>query len=63
VLYLSGFGFNGSVKGFPAGEVRLTGGGSFDPATASNTVPIETSVASAGGFDCTAAVAQGPSEP
>ena len=26
----SGFGFNGSVKGFPTGEVRLTGGGSFD---------------------------------
>ena len=56
----SGFGFNGSVKGFPTGEVRLTGGGSFDPATASNTVPTETSVHSAGGFDCTAAIAQGP---
>jgi hypothetical protein len=56
----SGFGFNGSVSGFPTGEVRLTGGGSFDPATASNTVPTETSVASAGGFDCGATVAQGP---
>jgi hypothetical protein len=55
-----GFGFNGSVKGFPIGEVRLTGGGSFDPATANNTVPTPTSVASAGGFDCTLAVAQGP---
>jgi hypothetical protein len=55
-----GFGFNGSVKGFPTGEVRLTGGGSFDPATANNTVPTPTSVASAGGFDCTLAVAQGP---
>ena len=56
----SGFGFNGSVKGFPTGEVRLTGGGSFDPATANNTVPTPTSVASAGGFDCTLAIAQGP---
>jgi hypothetical protein len=55
-----GFGFNGSVKGFPHGEVRLTGGGSFDPATASNIVPHETSVASAGGFDCTDTVAQPP---
>jgi hypothetical protein len=56
----SGFGFNGRVSGFPTGVVRLTGGGSFDPTTASNTVPTETSVASAGGFDCTATVAQGP---
>jgi hypothetical protein len=56
----SGFGFNGSVRGFPTGAVRLTGGGSFDLATASNTVPTETSVASAGGFDCSATVAQGP---
>jgi hypothetical protein len=56
----SGFGFNGSVSGFPTGEVRLTGGGSFDPATANNTVPTPTSVASGGGFDCTLAIAQGP---
>lgn len=56
----SGFGFNGSVKGFPTGEVRLTGGGSLDPATANNTIPTPTSVASAGGFDCTLAIAQGP---
>ena len=56
----SGFGFNGRASGFPTGEVRLTGGGSFDPATASNTVPTETSVVSGGGLDCTAAVAQGP---
>ena len=56
----SGFGFNGSVTGFPSGEVRLTGGGSFDPATANNTVPTPTSVASGGGFDCTLAIAQGP---
>jgi hypothetical protein len=25
-----GFGFNGSVSGFPTGSVFLTGGGSFD---------------------------------
>ena len=56
----SGFGFNGSVKGFPTGEVRLTGGGSFDPTAASNTVPNDTSVATAGGFDCTLTITQGP---
>lgn len=56
----SGFGFNGTVGGFPTGAVRLTGGGSFDPTTASNTVPTETTVVSAGGFDCAATVAQGP---
>jgi len=56
----SGFGFNGTVKGFPTGVVRLTGGGSYDPASASNTVPKETSVHSAGGFGCDSTVAQGP---
>jgi hypothetical protein len=56
----SGFGFNGSVSGFPTGAVRLTGGGSFDPSSASNTVPAETSVSSAGGFDCSSTIAQGP---
>jgi hypothetical protein len=56
-----GFGFNGSVSGFPTGEVRLTGGGSYDPTTATNTIPSNsTSVASAGGFDCSRPVAQGP---
>jgi hypothetical protein len=54
------FGFNGNASGFPTGAVRLSGGGSYDPGTASNTVPIETSVVSSGGFDCTATVAQGP---
>ena len=54
------FGFNGHASGFPTGAVRLTGGGSYDPATASNTVPSETSAVSSGGFDCTATVAQGP---
>jgi hypothetical protein len=57
----SAFGFNGSASGFPTGAVQLTGGGSYDPATASNTVPNdETSVVSSGSFDCTATVAQGP---
>jgi len=55
-----GFGFNGEASGFPTGAVRLTGGGSFDATTASNTVPTETRVHSGGGFRCTAAVAQGP---
>ena len=55
-----GFGFNGNASGFPTGAVTLTGGGSYDPTTASNTVPSETTVHSAGGFSCTAAVAQGP---
>lgn len=55
------FGFNGIASGFPTGVVRLTGGGSFDPATASNVVPTETSVHSAGGFDCVGrTIAQGP---
>jgi hypothetical protein len=56
----SGFGFNGSVSGFPTGAVRLTGGGSFDASSASNTVPTETSASSAGAFDCSSTVAQGP---
>ena len=56
----SAFGFNGSARGFPTGAVRLTGGGSYDPATASNIIPPETSAVSSGGFDCTDPVAQGP---
>jgi hypothetical protein len=31
-----------------------------DPSSGSNTVPTETSVSSAGGFDCSTTVAQGP---
>ncbi|HEU5305269.1 MAG TPA: hypothetical protein VFU40_11540 [Gemmatimonadales bacterium] len=54
------FGFNGNASGAPTGAVHINGGGSYDPATASNTVPSETSVVSRGGFDCTATVAQGP---
>ena len=55
-----GFGFNGTASGFPTGVVFLTGGGSFDIASASNVVPTDTRVASGGGFRCTDAVAQGP---
>lgn len=56
----TGFGFNGTVSGFPTGVVFLTGGGSFDAATASNVVPTETDAKSGGGFRCVDAVAQGP---
>jgi hypothetical protein len=45
---LIGFGFNGT-----AGVVILTGGGSFDAATANNIVPSDTRVAGGGGFRCT----------
>jgi len=57
---MNGFGFNGTASGFPTGAVFLTGGGSYHAATASNTVPSETEVVSAGGFRCTKGVAQGP---
>jgi hypothetical protein len=41
--------------------VFLTGGGSYDPATASNAVDDSTTdVHSGGGFSCTDAVGQGP---
>jgi hypothetical protein len=56
----TGFGFNGRVSGFPTGAVFLTGGGSFDAASASNVVPSETDAKSGGGFRCEATVAQGP---
>src|SRR5574342_242064 len=53
-----GFALNGSVSG-AAGEVHLTGGGSYDPTTASNTLGTETSVAAAGGFECITTFVQG----
>jgi hypothetical protein len=57
----SGFGFNGTVSGASNGEVFLTGGGSFDAATASNVIPdTTTDVSSGGGFRCTSAVTTGP---
>jgi hypothetical protein len=55
-----GFGFNGTASGFPTGVVSLTGGGSYDAATASNTVPSITRVVSNGGFRCVGGVTQGP---
>jgi hypothetical protein len=55
-----GFGFNATVSGAPTGVVFITGGGSFDPATATNTVPGETRAVASGTFRCTATVAQGP---
>jgi hypothetical protein len=53
-------GFNGNASGFPTGAVRLTGGGSYDLGTASNTVPTNTSVSLSGAFDCLETIAQGP---
>ncbi|MFL5620361.1 MAG: hypothetical protein ACJ79A_18450 [Gemmatimonadaceae bacterium] len=56
-----GFGFNGTASGFPLGAVFLTGGGSYDPATASNVVgDTTTDVKSGGGFRCADGVGQGP---
>ena len=58
---MEGFGFNGTASGFPTGAVHLTGGGSFDAATASDVVPTEdTRVSAGGGFSCSAPVGQGP---
>jgi hypothetical protein len=54
------FGMNGTASGFPTGTVFLSGGGSYDPATASNTVGAETDVHTSGGFRCVDGVAQGP---
>jgi hypothetical protein len=55
----SGFGFDGTVSG-AAGEVRLTGGGSYDPATAAAAEGDKTSGVAAGGFKCITPIATGP---
>jgi hypothetical protein len=47
-----GFGFNGTVSGFPTGAVFLTGGGAYDLTTGF--------VFSSGGFSCLEDVEQGP---
>lgn len=47
-----GFGFNGTVSGFPKGRVFLTGGGAFEQDSQF--------VAAGGGFTCIEAVLQGP---
>jgi len=57
---LQGFGVNSTVSGFPPGVVFLTGGGSYDAATASNTVPHITRVNAGGGFRCIDDIAQPP---
>jgi hypothetical protein len=48
----SAFGFNGTVSGFPTGEVFVSGGGAYALAT--------NFVKSAGGFSCLEDVLQGP---
>ena len=53
------FGFNGTASGFPTGAVFLTGGGSYDPTTATNAADAETDVHSGGGFRCIDGVEQG----
>ena len=56
-----GFGFNGIAKGFPTGEVFLTGGGSYDPSTASKVADDATTDGHGnGGFRCIGGVEQGP---
>ena len=59
-----GVGFNApSIAGFPGdftgGTVFLTGGGAYDPASASNTEPGNAFVHSNGGFRCLENVRQG----
>ena len=49
-----GFGFNGTVSGFPTGKVFLSGGGTYEPDSGSHFVHA------GGGFTCINAVRQGP---
>jgi hypothetical protein len=49
-----GFGFNGTVSGFPTGKVFLSGGGAYEPNSDSHFVHA------GGGFTCINAVRQGP---
>lgn len=57
-----GVGFNApAISGFlPSGVAFLTGGGAYDPSTASNTDPESAFVHSNGGFRCVKDVGQGP---
>jgi hypothetical protein len=60
-----GVGFNApSIAGFPGdfsgGAAFLSGGGAYDPATASNAEPDDAFVHSNGGFRCLQDVKQGP---
>ena len=57
-----GVGFNApAISGFqPGGKVFLSGGGAYDPASASDTDPENAFVHSNGGFRCLEDVGQGP---
>jgi len=57
-----GVGFNApSISGFlPSGEVFLSGGGGYDPNSASDADPESAFVHSNGGFRCLQDVGQGP---
>jgi hypothetical protein len=57
-----GVGFNApSISGFlPSGKVFLSGGGAYDPNSASNADPESAFVHSNGGFRCLQDVGQGP---
>lgn len=57
-----GVGFNApSISGFlPGGEVFLSGGGAYDPDSASDANPESAFVHSNGGFRCLQDVGQGP---
>ena len=48
-----------SISGFTTGNVFLTGGGAYDPASASNADPESAFVHSNGGFRCITGVAEG----
>ncbi len=56
----SAFGFNGTIVGPTGTIVRLSGGGSFDPSSASNVIPAATDGHGNGGFRCEADIAVGP---
>jgi hypothetical protein len=55
----STFSLNGSVSG-AAGEVRLTGGGSYDPATAADAEGATPSGVAGGSFKCITPITQSP---
>jgi hypothetical protein len=56
----SAFSFKGTVVSANGETVALNGGGSFDPATASNVIPSETSGHGEGGFSCVTDVTISP---
>ena len=56
------FSINATIVTAAGPVVRLTGGGSWDPSTANNTIPTETDGHGNGGFSCLADVAFGTGE-